>query len=144
MSHESEILPTDDITDAIEPQPTQAMTDNTCVTIKTPRIAVVYKLQSFKKCIRCRSPVEPEITPLGRCTKNKCGILQDYTLCDITNVAQSLIVDGTKRLLLFAFNNCITEVAATANPTKQLLTAPPISEITYNQQNNEIVKVVRP
>ena len=42
----------------------------------------------------------------------------------------------------FAFDNCITEVAATANPTKQLLTATPISEITYNQQYNKIVKVV--
>ena len=34
MSHASEILPTDNITDAIEPQPTQAMTGNTHVTIK--------------------------------------------------------------------------------------------------------------
>ena len=84
-------------------------------------------------CIRCRSPVEPEIAPLGRCTKNECGILQDYTLCNTTSVAELLIVDGTKKLLLFAFDKCITEVAATANPTEQLLTAPPISEITYNQ-----------
>ena len=90
-------------------------------------------------CIRCRSPVELEITPLGQCTKNERTILQDYTLCDTTNVAELLIVDGTKKLLLFAVDDCTTEVAATANPTDKFLTAPQISEITYNQQNSEIV-----
>ena len=63
---------------------------------------------------------------------------QDYTLCDSTEL---LIVDGTKKLTLFAFDNCISEVAATPNPTEhQLLTAPPISEIVYDQQkqNNTI------
>ena len=76
---------------------TKVTSDNTHITIKTPRIAAVYKLQSFKMCIRCHSPVEPEIAPLGRYTKKECGILQDYTLCDTTTVAELLIVDGTKK-----------------------------------------------
>lgn len=144
MSRESEVVPSDDITDAVEPQPTEAMTDSTFVTIKKPKIAAVYKLQSFKMCVRCRSPVEPGIPPLGRCSKADCGILQDYTLCETTNVAELLIVDSSTKLCLFAFNDYIAKIAATENPTEeQLLTAPPILEITYNQQNKEIISIVR-
>ena len=44
-------------------------TNSTSVTIENPRIAAVYKLETFEMCIRCHSRVEPEVTPLGRCTK---------------------------------------------------------------------------
>ena len=146
MSREtSEVLPTDDIVDAVQLSPTQAITDNTFVNIKNPRIAAVYKLESFKMCIRCRSRVEPGMAPLGRCTRYECAVLQDYTLCDTSSVAELLVMDGFKKLCLYAFGARMAEVAATENATEQqMLTAPPISEIIYDEQNSEIVKVVRP
>ena len=67
------------------------------------------------------------------------------TLCDTSSVAELLVMDGFKKVCLYAFGARIAEVAATENPTEQqLLTAPPISEIIYDEQNSKIVKVVRP
>ena len=144
MVRDSEIVPTDDITDAVELEPVPLATESTYTSITNPRIAAVYKLQSFKICIRCHSPVEPQAAPLGRCTKSDCGILQDYTLCDTTNVAELLVIDGAKKLILFAYDDCIAEIAGTPNPTEhQLLTAPLITQITYNQEN-KIIAIQRP
>ena len=143
----SEVLPTQDITDTIELSPTDTATDNTSVTIENPRIAAVYKLETFKMCIRCHSRVESEVTPLGRCTKQGRATLQDciILLCDTSNVAELFVIDdAANKIRPYAFGNRIAEIAATQNPTEeQLLTASPISKITYDEHNNEIIKVVR-
>ena len=94
MSREvSEILPlpTEDITDTVQLSHTDTATNNTSITIEN--IAAVYKLETFKMCIRCHSRVEHEVTPLGRCTKHGRSTLQDCTLCDTSNVAESLVLD---------------------------------------------------
>ena len=68
---------------------------------------------------------------------------EDYTLCDMSNVAELLVMDGVNKICLYAFSNRLAEVAATQNPTEEQLTAPPISKIKYDEHNSEIIKVVR-
>lgn len=141
----SEVLPTQDITDTVEPSPTQTTTDSNFITIDNPKVAAVYKLEMFKMCIRCHSRVEPGVPPLGRCSKTGCAILQDYTLCETSNIAELLMMDGVNKICLYAYGNRIAEIAATQNPSEeQLLTAPPISNITYDKHHSEIIKVERP
>ena len=132
MSRElSEILPTEDITDTVQLSPTHTATNSTSITIENPRIAAVYKLETIKMCIRCHSRVEPEAPPLGRCTKQGCYTLQDYTLCDSSKVAELLVLDdAANKITLYAFGDRIAQIAAIENPSEeQLLTASPISKI---------------
>ena len=97
----SEVLPTQDITDAVEPSPTQTTTDSNLITIDNPKLAAVYKLETFKMCIRCHSRVEPGVAPLGRCSKTGCAVLQDYILCETSNVAELLDRGGWCQQNLF-------------------------------------------
>ena len=87
----SEVLPIQDIADAVDPTPTETTTDSNLITIDNPKLAAVYKLETFKMCIRCHSRVEPGVAQLGRCSKTGCAVLQDYTLCETSNIAELMV-----------------------------------------------------
>ena len=117
---------------------------STKVVIDNPKLAAVYKLETFKMCIRCHSRVEPGVAQLGRCSKTGCAVLQDYTLCETSNIAELLVMDGTNKTCLYAFGDLISQIAGTPNPSEeQLLNGPPIAKITYSIHNNEIIEVER-
>lgn len=140
----SEIKIIANLKDTITPPIDPAIDQTDCITLHNPKIAAVYKLETFFKCLRCASRTEPSHLNEVRCCNKDCGILNDSAFCDPFNSAEILIIDGHKKIVLAAFGDMITELLGnnTVTPTEEtLLRCPPISQITY--QNKEIVKVVR-
>ena len=71
----SKIVISKDIVDATK----HVVVDSSIVEVNGPKIVAVYKLESFKACLRCQSHVEPGSPPFGRCIE--CGVLQNYDFC---------------------------------------------------------------
>ena len=46
--------------------------------ITDAKVVAVERLQEYKACLRCKGRVEPLSPPLGRCSKDDCGMLQEY------------------------------------------------------------------
>ena len=78
----SKIVISKDIVDAKKP----VVVDSSIVEVNNPKIVAVYKLESFKACLRCQSRVEPRSPPFGRCIE--CGVLQNYDFCTASTIAQ--------------------------------------------------------
>ena len=124
---------------AIEPE---------CTTLMEPKIAAVFKLETFFKCLRCGSRTEPAkgISKETRCCNKECGILNDSTFCEKFIATEILVVDKERRIRLSAFGEVVNELLGKnvdiISPTEEeLLRSPPISELRF--KNNEIIKVLR-
>ena len=57
----SEIVAAKHVVEAIQPI---VVGDSNIVEVKNPKIVAVYKLESFKACVRCQSLIEPGSPPL--------------------------------------------------------------------------------
>ncbi len=115
-----------------------------CITLHNPKIAAVFKLETFFKCLRCGSRTEPAKDNEVRCCNRDCGILNNATFCNKFSSAEVLVVEGQRKIPLTAFGEMIGELLHDNNmtPTEEaLLRCPPILELKH--QNNEIIKVVR-
>lgn len=118
--------------------------EENCITLCNPRIAAVFKLENFFKCLRCGSRTEPAEGSEVRCCNRDCSILNESSFCDSFSSAEVLVVEGKNRVCLTAFGDMITELLGhddIAPSEEGLLRSPPILEIKY--RNNEILKVVR-
>ena len=136
----SETLSIEELENAVDPPVNAAVVEEDCITLQNPRIAVVYKLEAFFKCLRCGSRTEPAELNEVRCCNRECGILNESTFCDSFSSAEVLIVDGHRRIPLTAFGEMIAELLGDDNmaPTEEaLLRCPPILELKY-----QIVRVV--
>ena len=103
------------------------------------RIAV-YKLETFKACIRCHCCVEPGSPPLGRCID--CGVLQNYDFCTLSIIAQVLVLVGAKMQSLQVSGELVLKLAGSScNPTEDALLRAKIASFSFNSETEEILKV---
>ena len=141
----SEIQSIEEVESAFDEQDSGAAIEEKCTTLHTPRIAAVYKLEKFFKCLRCGSHTEPAEGSEVRCCSRECGILNESSYCvSFSSVEVLVVTEGRKRICLTAFGEMIAHLLGADNtvPTeKALLRCPPILELKY--RNNEIVRVVR-
>ena len=63
----SEIQSIEEVESAFDEQDSGATIEETCTTLHNPRIAAVYKLEKFFKCLRCGSRTEPAEGSEVRC-----------------------------------------------------------------------------
>ena len=139
----SEALPIEDLKCVVQSPVDAADVEATCTTLHKPKIAAVFKIDSFFKCLRCGSRTEPAENQEVRCCNQDCGILNNSAFCEKFNSAEILVVEGQQKIQLTAFGEKVSELLgdSTMAPTEEaLMRCPPILELKF--QNNEIVKVV--
>ena len=118
--------------------------EENCTTLCNPRIAAVFKLENFFKCLRCGSRTEPAEGSEVRCCNRECSILNESSFCDSFSSAEVLVVVGRNRVCLSAFGDMVAQLLGrddVAPSEEGLLRSPPIVEMKY--RHNEILKVVR-
>ena len=81
-----------------------------CTILNEPKIAAVFKLETFFKCLRCGSRTEPADRNETRCCNKECGILNNSTFCEKFISAEILVVDGDRRNGLSAFGEVVNEL----------------------------------
>ena len=96
----SETLSIEGLENAVDPPVNAAVVEEDCITLQNPRIAAVYKLEAFFKCLRCGSRTEPAELNEVRCCNR---VWYFATFCDSFSSAEVLIVDGRRRIPLTAF-----------------------------------------
>lgn len=140
----SEVKPIDHLQNVADPPVDATVVEPSCMTLYNPKVAAVFKLETFFKCLRCGSRTEPAEGIEVRCCNKDCGILNSSNYCEKFSCAEVLFIEGQRKLALTAFGEMINELLgnSTLSPTEEeLLRCPPIAELKH--QNNEIVKVVR-
>ena len=105
--------------DTVIPPTDPTINEINCVTLHDPKIAAVYKLETFFKCLRCNSRTEPAQLKEVRCCNKECGILNDSTFCETFSSAEILVVKDHRRITLTAFGDKITELIGYDAVTKQ-------------------------
>ena len=139
----SEVLPIEDFKNVISPPINAAVVEASCITLHKPKIAAVFKLETFFKCLRCGFRTEPAERNEVRCCNQDCGILNNSTFSNKFSSMEILVVEGHNKIQLTAFGEMIDELLGDSRltPTEEaLIRSPPILELKY--QNNEIVQVV--
>lgn len=76
----SEVLPIEYLKNVVNPPVDAAVVQGSCITLHKPKIAAIFKLETFFKCLRCGSRTEPaQCDEVRRCNQD-CGILNNSTL----------------------------------------------------------------
>ena len=132
----SKVLPIEDLKNVVNPPVDAAVVEASCITLHKPKIAAIFKLETFFKCLRCGSRTECNEV---KCCNQDCGIfyfLRQIQLCG-DSYSQRTLQDST------AFVEMIDKLLGDSSLTltEEALIRSPILELKY--QNNEIVKVVR-
>ena len=115
--------------------------EENCTTLCNPRIAAVFKLENFFKCLRCGSRTEPAEGSEVRCCNRECSILNESSFCDSFSSAEVLVVVGRNRVCLSAFGDMVAQLLGrddVAPSEEGLLRSPSIVEMKYRH----ILKVV--
>ena len=120
-----------------------AVTKAECTILKQPKIAAVFKLETFFKCLQCGSRTEPADGNETRCCNKDCGILNDSTFCEKFISAEVLVVDGDNRIRFTAFGDIVNDLVGKTDvsPTEEEFLRSPIFQLKL--KNNEIVQVLR-
>ena len=126
----------EDIADAME----HVVGGSSIIEVENPKIIAVYKLETFKACIRCQCRVEPGSPHLGRCID--CGVLQNYDFCTPSIIAQVLVLVGSKMHSFQVSGEPVLKLAGTScNPTEDALLRAKIASFSFNSDTKEILKV---
>ena len=127
----------EDVVKSVDP----LATEPECTILNEPKIAAVFKLETFFKCLRCGSRTEPADANETRCCNKECRILNDTTFCDKFISADILVVDGDRRSCLSAFGDKLLGKDHISTTEEELLRSRPIFQLRL--KNNEIVEVLR-
>ncbi len=101
----SETHPIEDLQNVKKPPVNAAVAEEaSCITLHNPKIAAVFKLETFFKCLRCGSRTEPAKGNEVRCCNRDCGILNNATFCDKFSSAEVLVVEGQRKIPLYIRN----------------------------------------
>lgn len=107
--------------------------------ILNAEIIGISHLGSQKLCLRCSARVEPFASPMGRCTKSECAMIQRYDVCPEQLSAKMLFMANSKIHSLNAYGKVVKELAeftdATEVTEKILMNLPHLSVVTYNDKN---------
>lgn len=113
------------------------------VVLKSLKIAAVYSLENFYKCLRYSSRTEPWSETESRCCNTQCGILSNSSFCEKFSTAEILIIHGptSDKVVLSAFGDeIITELVGSSENSateEAIIRSPPIVKLVH--RNNEIV-----
>ena len=115
----SDVVPIDHLQNVINPPADQAVVDETFITLANPKLAAVFKLQTFFKCLRCGSRTEPakDIDNEVRCCNQECGILNNSTYCEKFSSAEVLMIAQKRKVTLTAFGETIGELLGSSTVT---------------------------
>ena len=103
------------------------------------QIIGVLKLDKYKACLRCKAWVEPSSPPLGKCSKEGCGMLQKYDVCQEQLSAKLMFQSGAAVVSVYAYGKMVKDLACVhcnEEVTEEIfLRVPMLTSVRYNHQN---------
>ena len=140
----AEIIEIDDMGEVEQPDSDTDTDFTSTKEISKPQVIGVPQLDTYKACLRCKAHVEP-LTPLGRCSRPECSVMQRYDK-STSHLSTKLLITwsdtlctGPRTLILHALGRIVYDIAGVDSDdtvsTEDLLQAPPMSSLTYNKKN---------
>ena len=130
----SQIVSIEDIGDVVEDN---ELLDEPDEEIRDAQIVGVAELNTYKACLRCKARVEPS-SPLGRCSKSECAMLQRYDMCQDQLSARLMFLSKSKMVSLSAYGQVVRDLAGVTDDAvteEMLVMVPKLSSVKYNGQN---------